>query len=109
MSKFYHVTEDINVFSILANGLEPTRGHRTLKRNDPPAIYLFPSYEDAETAMTNWLPDEFDDDAELVMLEIDIPEYDNNAPHIERTHVEWECVCYDHIPAKYISVMDVDM
>lgn len=75
MSKIvYHVTPMDNVGTILENGLEPRIGERSLQRGEEtPRVYLFPQREDVETALMNWLGDEFED--ELAIVEVDLAGY----------------------------------
>ena len=97
----YHVTLESNVKSIMENGLVPQLGPRASQIEREPAVYLFPTYEDYENAITNWLGDEFDDtnpDEPLVLLQVDLP------AHIQHScPVEWEIECKETIPPQYIS------
>lgn len=71
--KTYHVTPKSNLPSILKNGLVPTIGERSQLLETIPKIYLFPSKENLETALLNWLGQEFEDlEEDLIILEIDL-------------------------------------
>ena len=70
----YHVTEKKNLDAIRNAGLEPRIGDRSRSSNETePRVYLFRHKLDMEDAVMNWLGDEFDDDAELVALEVQMP------------------------------------
>lgn len=72
-AKGYHVTTLDSLDAIRSSGLEPRIGPRSEELGEPePAIYLFPSLEDVETALSNWLGEWFEDDVSLVVLEIDL-------------------------------------
>lgn len=71
---FYHVTPARNVPSILRNGLTPQIGDRSKQISESPAVFLFPSMEDAEDAVGGWLGDEFDDREPLALLRVTIPQ-----------------------------------
>lgn len=59
----YHVTLTANVDSILKQGLVPKVGERSGLLGEPhPAIYLFHSLEDLDTALGQWLGDELEDE-----------------------------------------------
>lgn len=67
----YHVTHAENLESILMRGLVPQIGPRSAQANEAlRCVYLFTSAEACETALMNWLGDEFED-TELVVLELD--------------------------------------
>lgn len=67
----YHVTPAENLESILMRGLVPHIGARSAQANEAlRCVYLFTSAEACETALMNWLSDEFED-TELVVLELD--------------------------------------
>lgn len=68
----YHVTPASNLTAIYAQGLVPQIGPRSrLARESRPAVYCFPTQEAMETALSNWLGEQFDLDEELVVLQID--------------------------------------
>lgn len=70
-----HVTPVENLPSILSVGIRPAIGDRSVAAGETkPRVYLFPSREDCETALSTWLGDEFEDcpDDGLAILEVDI-------------------------------------
>jgi hypothetical protein len=71
--KAYHVTPASNLLSILERGLIPAIGERSNKIEDVPYVFLFASKDDLETALYQWLGQEFEDlDEELLFLEVDL-------------------------------------
>tara|TARA_Y100000780_G_scaffold223601_1_gene234111 strand:+ start:319 stop:693 length:375 start_codon:yes stop_codon:yes gene_type:complete len=71
----YHVTLAENLTSILREGLQPRIGERSAALGeDVPRVYLFPSREDCETALSSWLGECFEDVEEhgLLILAIDV-------------------------------------
>ena len=79
----YHVTPTKNLRSIMKNGLRPQIGDRSAKlHGEENGIFLFPTLDDVEDAVSNWLGDEFDEDEDLTLLAIDVsglPLVDSNA------------------------------
>jgi hypothetical protein len=107
-NRYYHITPSKNVRKILKRGLLPSIGDRSKKiPEELPAIYLFNNLNDLEDAVMNWLADEFNEDEELTALIISIPE--NNSENIIIHHDGLSSVSYDPIPAKYISVSDIEI
>lgn len=96
MKTFYHVTKKENLLSILKKGLLPTIGDRSKKLNEQPAIFLFKSIDELDTALMNWLGDEFDDNEELITLKIDIDEKD-------LIYNEFEVISFNKINPNKIS------
>jgi len=101
-SKVYHVTLASNLDSIMKAGLRPQVGARSNKiTGEQSAIYCFPDKHSVENAMMNWLGDEFDEDEELALLEIDTRnltgEYTPNA--------EFEIAITSLIPPNRIKVL----
>ena len=69
----YHVTPLENLAAVLRDGLVPALGPRSLQMGEPePAVFLFTSYEAMETALSNWLGDEFPEEEALVVLHVDM-------------------------------------
>lgn len=69
----FHVTTAAALPSILGTGLEPRIGPRSIDLGENvPAIYLFETLSDVEQGLMNWMADAFDEDDELVVLEIDL-------------------------------------
>lgn len=102
--KYYHVTLLSNLESILKDGLLPKVGERSMQaRESKPAVYLFPSIEDMEDALMNWLGDLFIDfygeNTPLAVLEVNLP---LGFP-IKKGEVEYESISEVTIPPIYIS------
>lgn len=95
----FHVTPKTNLPSILNTGLIPQVGERSEQLKEEPGVFLFLSYEDCETALSQWLGEQFEDPyEELVSLKITLP---NDFP-LEET-CEWELVSRTIIEPKYIE------
>lgn len=85
----FHVTEKQKLENIRQAGIVPSIGQRSQAANETePLIYLFRHRKDMEDAVVNWLGEQFDDDTELVALEIQMPagfakwlKFDINAPY----------------------------
>ena len=91
MRKLYHVTLMSNLDDIMRNGLEPRLGERSKEVGEVrKAIYLFPTIDDMDCALGQWLGDwyndEYGEDVPLASLEITLPD---NFP-IEDGEVEYE-------------------
>lgn len=99
MQELFHVTPLANLNLIATNGLLPQVGERSAKLNEKPGVFLFPTYEDCETALMGWLGDEFDDAVKLVTLKIRLLD---NFPLEKPT--EWERVSRIPIQPKHISL-----
>jgi pyrimidine deaminase RibD-like protein len=104
--KVYHVTPASNLDSIMKAGLRPQVGARSSQiPGEQSAIYCFPDKTSLEDAMMNWLGDEFDEDEELALLEIDTTnltgEYTPNA--------EFEIRITSLIPPNRIKVLSSNL
>jgi len=98
----YHITPSINIASILSIGLIPKIGERSKLINETlPAIYFFPTINDVENALYNWLGEIFEDESELALLQVEI----NNYSQL----VEWELISFIPIPSKNIKVIDINV
>lgn len=98
----YHITPAINLKSIKQHGLIPQIGPDSQALGETkPAIYLFPTIEDSDTALGSWLGNLYDDNEDLIRLTITCPK---NLIH--NSIVEYERVSYHHIPAKYITKIE---
>ena len=102
MKTFYHITPKNNLSSILEKGLQPSIGERSQKIGEMEAVvYLFPTLEDVEVALSTWLGEAFEDDFELLsLLEIQI----ENETEIFSV-VGYEVIVKNLIPAERISVL----
>lgn len=99
---YYHVTPVKNVASIMRTGLVPFIGECARACGETtPAVYLFGSREDVDTALMNWLGDEFDDDVSLAVLQV---KCDTVAPGA----VAYEYVCFETIVPECISLDSIE-
>lgn len=97
----YHVTSISNLESILKQGLIPQIGMLSAGVEIKERIYLFPTYEDCETALGQWLGAVYDElipDEEVVSLKIKLP---HNFPLVRTC--EWEYATETPIPPQYIT------
>ncbi|MCK2000401.1 hypothetical protein MZM54_03220 [[Brevibacterium] frigoritolerans] len=98
MSILYHCTSISKLESIMEEGLIPQIGERSIKMNEgEKGVYLFPTYEDCETALQQWLGDEFDEEDEVITLEITLPK---GFPLEES--VEYEKISRQRIGPQYV-------
>lgn len=72
---------------------------------DSTGVYLFNSRVAAEDALMNWLGDEFDNDTELAMLELELPD---SFPVEQTRNFEYEYIADIDIPAEYITDIQYD-
>lgn len=106
----YHVTSSKNLPLILKEGLLPLVGERSIDIGEQvPRVYLFPTIDDMETALMNWLGewyDEYEEETgekeELFSLKVLIP--DSIEIFFDETS-GFECYSYKHIPSEYITVL----
>ena len=103
---YYHVSLMSNLESIMEKGLIPQIGERSVDIGETvEAVYLFPSFEDMENALMNWLGewyiDEYDEDVPLMSLEISLPD---DFP-IKDGEVEYEKISEVIISPKYIKFL----
>ena len=70
----YHVTPAENIKHILKDGLVPTKGSNSQTYGEEQDnVYLFPTIEDAEDALGNWLGDQYEDeDISFSLLQVDV-------------------------------------
>lgn len=100
----YHVTPAENLPSIIASGLVPRIGERSASFGEvSKGVYLFTSAEACESALMNWLGDEFEE-AKLVVLEFNEADISGDAP------ARYELVCLHTIPAdRIVRVLDENL
>lgn len=103
MKAYYHCTELKQLESIMKNGLIPQVGERSAKLGESPGVFLFPSYEDCETALYQWFGDEFDENDKLITLKITLPD---DFP-LEDS-VEYEKISRQVIPAEFIELYKLE-
>ena len=106
MKTYYHVTRKKNLTSILNNGLYPKIGDLSkLCDETENKIYLFPSIDDMENALMNWLGENlielYGEDEPCCSLKITVPD---NFPIVEGD-VDYEVYSYHHIDKKYITYL----
>lgn len=101
LNALYHITAHKNTSSILESGLHPLIGERAKKQGETePAVYLFRSLNDIETAMLNWLGEAFCEDEVLDVLEVNLPlAY---AADLVVDKGGFEFACKQIIPGKYV-------
>ncbi len=93
----YHVTTLDNYNSIFKNGLIPNIGPRSESFGELiPRIYLFPDKTTCYDALSGWLGDEFDEDDELMILQLDIKGFKTTSD------VDYELAISEFIPANRI-------
>lgn len=102
--RYFHVTPMENVRSIMKCGLIPQIGERSKEQDEEkPAIYLFPTKDDMDDALSNWLGDWFEDyygpDVELAVIKVTVSNdifvhYDPN--------VSYECYVTESISPKHL-------
>lgn len=93
----YHLTTLDNYESIIENGLTPQIGPRSEALGETESrIYLFPDKLTCYDALSNWLGQEFDDEEELVILQLDITGFKTTSD------VVYELTVNESIPASRI-------
>lgn len=103
----YHVTLLQNVPSICEHGLIPKLGARSIEaKEQTPGVFLFPSAEDMEDALSGWLGEWYNEhhgeDCPLAILQIHLtPDI-----QLEQTIVDYELVCKTTIPPECITFFD---
>lgn len=102
MITVYHVTPDSNLPSIKQQGLIPQLGPNASELGEQhPAIWLFPTRDDAVTAVETWLGDQFGEDTPASLLTLKVPD-----KMIKDSDIGYEKICYDAIPAKFIQEIE---
>ena len=71
----WHLTPLRHVPFILADGLQPKIGERSLRLGEHlPAIFLFPTLVDLENALSNWMGDEIEEaDEPFALMRVHVP------------------------------------
>jgi hypothetical protein len=102
----YHVTAAEKLSSILAHGLVPDIGlHSENMGETTPAVYLFPSFEAIENALSNWLGEQLEDIEKVILLKVVIPA----DAVIQKDSAGFEIVILTPIPANNITVLTEDV
>lgn len=93
---FYHVTNELNMDKINAEGIVPAIGENSRDLGEEiERIYLFNKAEDCDSALGSWLGDCFDEDDNLTIIEIEIP---LNESHLSYDGEFYESHYYGTIP-----------
>ena len=93
--KFYHATLKRNIFSIKDRGIVPKIGNNSrLISESIERIYLFNTVEDLDCALSQWFGELFNDEDELIILEIELSEDDY---YLELNHDLYESYYYKTI------------
>jgi hypothetical protein len=104
--KVYHVTLADNLDSIMSRGLIPQIGDRARKiEGEKPAVYCFPDKVSMEDAVMNWLGDEYDEDDQLALLEIDTTGLKGQVTD----GAQYEVAITDSIPVDNIRILSRDL
>lgn len=96
--------EGITTQNIMECGLVPQIGERSdAQGEETPAIYLFPTKDDMDNALSNWLGEWFEDtygaDVELAIIKISLPR--DIYVHYDPS-VLYECYVTEAIPSKQL-------
>lgn len=99
-SSVFHITPSENVPSILANGLTPQIGPRSIACNErEPRTFFFTSVSAAETALCSWLGEELEDCPSLSLLIIDPQEIELSPD------ADYEVYCTLPVPPEQITLL----
>lgn len=106
-NRYFHVTPAANLSSILSDGIITAIGERSqIVGEKNKAVFLFPDVSSMENALMNWLGEAFEDEENLVILQIDLPddfpvirEIDSNGDPF------YECFTLCNISSEYISAI----
>lgn len=99
---YYHVTLAENLRSIMERGLTPTVGERSKQLGEGSAVFLFPDIPHAEDAVSGWLGDQFEEEVELALIEVTLPD----GVEVHQTDgIDWECWVKDVIPPQHLRIV----
>jgi GNAT superfamily N-acetyltransferase/uncharacterized ParB-like nuclease family protein/2'-5' RNA ligase len=102
----YHITPARNLKRIMTEGLVPKQGPRSRALGEPlGAIYLFRDVEAVETALDNWLGEQFGEETRLALLKVSVP----SDAQLLKTTADYELVVGTTIPPSNISVVTRDV
>jgi len=101
----YHVTPARNLSRIRSEGLIPRVGARSKRLGEKvPAVFVFPTIDDVDVAMDQWLLDEFPESTRLALLKVDLP------PDLPcHSDVEYEIGVRAPIPPCALTVLSTDL
>ena len=105
--RYFHVTKKENMESILEHGLIPQIGERSEELGESEkAIYLFPNIEEMENALYNWLGECFEDDEDLIIIQVDVPsDFPINQERDSNGDLFYEATSKSQIPITYITAV----
>jgi len=101
----FHVTPARNLARIQSEGLLPRVGARSKRLGEKvPAVFVFPNVGDLDTAMDQWLFDEFSEGTRLALLRVELA-----ADLPCHSDVEYEVGVRAPIPPSAITVLCTDL
>lgn len=105
--RYFHVTPRKNLSAIQKEGLLARIGDRSQEaKEDVEAVFLFPSKEDMDNALLNWLGEAFEEEDELIVLQIDLPaDFPVKRDADSNGDLMYEAYSYKNIPPEYISAI----
>lgn len=103
---FYHVTPTDNLASIMSEGLVPSVGDRSKKLGENACVFLFPSREDAEDGVDQWMGDDFDDEQPIALLEVTVP---LEIEIFKTADIDWEFYTKVTIPPECLTILSRDL
>jgi hypothetical protein len=102
---FYHVSLTRDEDQILAQGLIPQIGPRAKELGETePRVFLFPSMEDLDNALYNWLGEELPEEEGITVYEIMLPNGFPVFPTFESDEESWEWYTDIVIPPEFLRV-----
>lgn len=106
-NRYFHVTPKSNLLAILKEGLIAQIGDRSQEaKEDADAVFLFPNKEDMDNALLNWLGEAFEEEDELIILQIDLPaDFPVKRDADSNGELMYEAYSYKNIPPEYISAI----
>lgn len=107
----YHITRRLNIDSIMEDGLLPRIPEDYGYSGDIEGVYLFKTYEDAQTALYQWLGERIDEweeetgeEYDEVCLVVDL----SGLEEYLIDSVEYEWICTDIIePERIIKIKEI--
>ena len=103
--EFFHVALTKDEPNILRQGLKPQIGGSSAKAGETESrIHLFPSQDDMENALMNWLGDELPEGEGITIFKVKLPSEFPVKPTFEGDKGSWEWWTDQPIPAKHLSV-----
>lgn len=105
--RYFHVTPRKNLSAIQKEGLLAQIGDRSQEaKEEAEAVFLFPSKEDMDNALLNWLGEAFEEEDELIILQIDLPaDFPVKRDEDSNGELMYEAYSYKNVPPEYISAI----